>query len=98
MQLQKIIITILLLVQTVYCWWCFFEAKKLPYDENYGILLQAVFISLTAWVVIRVCRVQWFGQFKGDRIVLWVWFIIGSPLTFILMFFFYSNLFGSLTT
>jgi hypothetical protein len=98
MQLKKIIITAFLSVQTVYCWWCFFEAKRLPYDENYGILLHAVLISFAAWIVIRIFKAKWFGQFGLYKPVSWTWLIIGSPLTFILMFFFYSNLFGSLAT
>ena len=98
MQLKKIVITVLLLAQTVYCWWCFFEARNLPYDENYGILLQAIVISITAWVLIRLFRAKWFGQFTIDRYVSWTWLIIGSPLTFISMLLFYSKLFGSLAT
>ena len=98
MQLKKIFITILLLVQTVYCWWCFFEAKKLPYDENYGILIHAIFISVTVWVGIRILRAKWFGHFTLHRYVIWIWLIIGSPLIFLPMFFFYSKLFGFLAT
>jgi len=98
MQLKKIIILVLLLVQTLYCWWCFLEAEKLPYDENYGILLESIFFSFAAWVLIRMFKARWFGQFKLDKLVFWIWLIIGSPVTFILMFFFYSNLFGSLAT
>jgi hypothetical protein len=98
MQLNKIFLTALLLLQTVYCWWCFFEAKELPYDDNYGILLHAIFISLVALIVIRIISVKWFGELRLNSPISWIWLAIGSPLTFILMFFFYSNLFGSLAT
>ena len=96
--LKKVIVTAFLVVQTLYCWWCFFESKELPYDENYGLLLQAICLSLAAWLGIRLFRAKWFGQFKLDNHVFAIWLVIGSPLIFILTFFFYSSVFGSLNT
>ena|SRR5690349_12918656 len=97
MTLRTFIIPILLITQTLYCWWCFFEAKHLPYDENYGILIQAVLVSIAAWVVIRMVKARWFGQqLQVSAAVFWSWLMAGSPLTFILGLVFYRNLFGSL--
>jgi hypothetical protein len=98
MKTKESIIAILLLVQTVYCWWCFFEAKVLPYDDNYGILIHSIIISMAAWVILRIFIAKWFGQFQLNKKVFWSWVAVGSPLTFILGFFFYSDLFGSLAT
>ena len=68
----------------------------MPYDENYGILIQAVFISMGAWVIIRTFKARWFGDFELSRVVFWSWIFIGSPATFIIGIIFYGKLFGSL--
>jgi hypothetical protein len=93
---RKFTLQILLIAQTLYCWWCFFEAKVLPYDENYAILIQAVLISIAAWVIIRIIKAKWFGQIQISSMLFWSWFVVGSPLTFMLALIFYNELFGAL--
>src|SRR5688572_15061774 len=95
MRLRNFIIPVCLLVQTVYCWWCFYKAKELPYDDNYGILIHAIFISMVGWVMLRMFKARWFGEFHITPSIFWTWLCIGSPVTFKLGFFFYRNLFGS---
>lgn len=97
MTLERFVIPILFLTQTFYCWWCFFKAKELPYDANYGIIIQAVIISLCAWVLLRVVKAKWQAQLHVSPTLLWIWFVLGSPLTFILGFIFYGEFFGSLS-
>ena len=96
MTYRNLILPLLLLLQTIYCWWCFYFAKDLPYDENYGMLIHSVIVSMIAWVVLRMIKAKWFGELKIQPIFFWVWIAIGSPLIFILCFFYYSDLFGSL--
>jgi hypothetical protein len=98
MKIRNVAIPICLLVQTMYCWWCFYKAKGLPYDDNYGILLHAIFISMLAWVIVRMFRAKWFGQFHIRPTIFWTWILIGSPVPFLLAFFFYSDIFGTLMT
>ena len=88
----------LLFVQTAYCWWCFLKAEELEYDDNYGILLHAIFISAITWIIIRIVKAKWLGGLTINSRIFWTWFLIGSPLTFIIMFFLYPNIFGSLAT
>jgi len=94
--LRKFTIPVILLIQTFYCWWCFFEAKELPYDENYGILIQAILISMTVWVILRMIRALKKEWYQFPHYMFWVWLVIGSPITFILGLFFYHKLFGHL--
>jgi hypothetical protein len=96
MKPRKFIIPFLLLIQTVYCWWCFFEAKNLPYDENYGILIQAILISMAVWVALRMIRAWKRDWYHLQRFIFWTWLIVGSPLAYILGLIFYKDLFGHL--
>ena len=96
MTLRNFIILILLITQTLYCWWCFFEAKHLPYDENYGMHIQAVLVSIAALGIIRIVKAKWFGQLQVSTAVFWSWLVLGSPLTFIFGLVFYGDLFGFL--
>jgi hypothetical protein len=98
MNIRIFFIVFLLFVQTAYCWWCFLKAKELTYDENYGILIQAILISAITWAILRIIKAKWFGELTISSGIFWTWFLIGSPLTFILLFFFYPNIFGSLAT
>lgn len=96
MNVRNFFTAFLLFVQTAYCWWCFLKAKELEYDDNYGILLHAIFISAITWIIIRIVKAKWFGGLTINSRIFWTWLLIGSPLTFILLFFCYSNIFGSL--
>lgn len=98
MNIRVFIIVILLFIQTGYCWWCFLKAEELPYDENYGILIQAILISAITWLILRIIKAKWFGELTTSSGIFWTWFLIGSPLTFITFFFIYPTIFGSLAT
>jgi hypothetical protein len=98
MTYRNLIVLFLLLLQTIYCWCCFYAAKDLPYDENYGMLIHALIVSLVAWVALRVIKARWFGPVRVWPVIFWVWVVVGSPLIFLLFFFYYSDFFGSLQT
>jgi hypothetical protein len=95
-KVRNIAIPVCLLIQTIYCWWCFYKAKELPYDDNYGTIIHAIFISMAGWVVLRMFKARWFGEFNIRPVIFWTWILIGSPVTFIIAFIFYRNIFGSL--
>jgi hypothetical protein len=98
MRLVTLPVPVLLSLQTIYCRRCFVCARFLPYDDNYGLLLQAVFISMAAWVFLRMVQSKWLGPLSLDRRLFWTWLVAGSPLTFILALFNYGHLFGALGT
>lgn len=96
--LRMFIIPILLLIQTAYCWLCFFLARNLPYDENYGVLIQAILISLGVWVGLRMIKAWKRNWYMLPKPLFWIWIVIGSPLTFVLALIYYHELFGGLAT
>jgi hypothetical protein len=96
MNVRNFFIAFLLFLQTAYCWWCFLKAKELAYDENYGILLQAILISALTWVILRIIKAKWLGEITIKPPIFWSWIFVGSPFTFIPLFFFYQNIFDSL--
>jgi len=92
----KLILPIIMFVQTIYCWWCFFYARGLPYDDNYGILIQAILLSMTMWVSLRMIRAWKKAWYQIPRFIFWTWIIVGSPLSYVIGLIFYRELFGHL--
>ncbi|HVD98188.1 MAG TPA: hypothetical protein VNB90_08270 [Cytophagaceae bacterium] len=95
MNLKVYLLPILLFLQTIYCWSCFYAARFLPYDENYGMILHSFIISLMALIIVLLLwmrKNEWI--MSAQRIVL-AWVVLGSPLTFLLAFTFYRDLFGT---
>lgn len=99
MQLRpRLFLLIILLVQTIYCWYCMVKAKYLAYDENYGLLIQAIIIAFAMWVVLRMIYAWKRNWIPGNKLVFIVWLIAGSPIPFIVASIFYSDIFGPLAT
>ena len=93
--LSKIILPLLLLTQTVYCWTAFYKAQFLQYDENYGLLIYGFVISLAVSFILTIL---WFCKrqlIKENKVATILWTIIGSPLTFILTALYYGQIFGT---
>ncbi len=92
--LKHIITPFILLAQTLYCWYCFYQAQFLQYDDDINLLLHALMIAILTPVVIMLLRkfkVQW----SSMNIRLWaLWMVVGSPLTFIVVGIYYSDIFG----
>jgi hypothetical protein len=98
LDLKKLFLRLILSAQTTYCWWCFFETQSLPYDDNYTMLLSAIFISAITWITIGVLwkwKRDWL-DIAPKKLLLWA--VVGSPFAYILAFIFYSDLFGPLAT
>lgn len=96
MTLCKIILPLLLTVQTVYCWIAFYQAQFLQYDDNYGLLIHSFIIALATSVMLVII---WFlqpKQIKDNKLAAIIWAIIGSPLTFIVAAFNYEKIFGAI--
>ncbi|HYE56168.1 MAG TPA: hypothetical protein VD996_15070 [Chitinophagaceae bacterium] len=94
MNLRNLIVTLILLAQTVYCWVAFYRAQFLAYDDNYGTIIHAFVISLftlLALIVVLAVRTQWI---KSNKILIILWLIMGSPITFFVASVLYENIFG----
>lgn len=50
------------------------------------------------WVVLRMIRAWKRDWYLIPRPFFWTWIVVGSPVVFVLAFFFYSDLFGNLAT
>ncbi len=95
---KRNLIKLLFLLQTAYCWYCYAKACSLSYDDNYGLILQAIIISLVFVGLLKalyVWRRGWLGDKKWWVII---WILIGSPFPLTLGLLVYSELFGHLST
>ena len=93
MTTSKIIFPIVLTLQTIYCWISFYNAQFLPYDDNYGLVISSFLISLFALFVLILF---WFIKrpvIIKNKLPILIWIAIGSPLTFIIVTFFYTDIF-----
>jgi hypothetical protein len=93
-RLYKIFLPLLLLVQTAYCWYCYYAAQFLAYDDNYGLIIQGYLISvfilgLTVWL--WFFKRQWI---KENKFFVVLWLITGSPLVFTIVSIYYSTFFN----
>src|SRR5690349_18040837 len=96
---RKIILLIILLIQTLYVWYCMYNAQYLPYDDNYGLILHAFFVSLFVSVMLSIVWIWKRKWLRNSKFVLISWFILGSPVSVaIVTIFFYRNIFGTLQT
>jgi glucan phosphoethanolaminetransferase (alkaline phosphatase superfamily) len=90
------LLSIELLIQTIYCWSCFYRAQFLEYDANYALIIQGFIISFAAfWVLILMVfkKIEWI---KRSKIAIIIWVFIGSPITCVVVAIFYGFIFGSL--
>jgi intracellular septation protein A len=94
MKLLKIILPAVLLVETIYVWYCLYHAQFLDYDDNYGLMIHGFLISLATLVALII---MWFKKrewIKQNLIPMIVWLVFGSPLAVVLLVAFYPNIFG----
>lgn len=90
---RKIILPLILILQTVYCWRCFYKAQFLDYDDNYGVLIRGFIISILTMIILIIL---WFKKkqiIKETIIANILWILLGSPLTFIIAIMYYENIF-----
>ena len=94
MSLKRYILSLLLVIETAYVCTQFFEVQELPYDDNYGLLIHCFIISLMTLIVLIVL---WFKRrelVKSNFLVVALWTIIASPVTFALISIYYESIFG----
>lgn len=91
----RMITPAILLLQTVYCWFCFYQAQFLEYDDNYGMLIHGFIVSLLTAAVLWLITPFKPAWVKTDYRVWLAWLVLGSPLTFILAAVYYSLIFGT---
>jgi hypothetical protein len=93
MKIQKIILALVLTLQTIYCWRCLYGAQFLQYDDNYGLMIHAFIISLLTFfslLLIWFMRRQWI---KVNSTSVIVWLFVGSPLTIAIAVLYYQDIF-----
>ncbi|HRE97291.1 MAG TPA: hypothetical protein PK637_11030 [Flavobacteriales bacterium] len=92
--LRNSILPLFLIMQTIYCWWCFYKAQFLAYDDNYGLLIHGFMISVVALIVI--CFLSYFKiqNVNINRYVIIPWCVFGSPFTLAISLLNYQAAFG----
>ena len=91
---KKIILPILLTLQTIYSWTCFYKAQFLPYDDNYGMLIHGFLISVLTLFILGII---WFRKrqwIKDTAIPNTIWFLVGSPVTLAIAAVYYQDIFS----
>ena len=94
MSLKKYILSLLLVIETVYVWTQFFEVQELPYDDNYGLLIHCFIISLLTLIILILL---WFKRrefVKNNFVIVALWTLIASPMTLVLISIYYESIFG----
>jgi hypothetical protein len=91
---RKIIFSIAVLAEIICIWYWLYNAQLLPYDDNYGALIDAFLVSLLATVVLSF---MWFKQRPWILQSLYlsiVWMVLGSPVTVIVVVFYVYDILG----
>jgi hypothetical protein len=94
MKLVKLILPAVLLVETIYVWYCLYNAQFLEYDDNYGLMIHAFIISLVtlvALIIVWFKKREWIRQ---NLIPMISWLVLGSPVSVVLLVIFYKTIFG----
>jgi hypothetical protein len=94
MRLHLIIVALLLVIQTAYCWFCFYNAQFLDYDDNYGLLIHSFFIAFVTLILLLIIWLRNRQILKKVGSFLLIWLVSGSPVTFILAALNYESIFG----
>lgn len=95
-QLQKIIYSTVLLVTTLTIWLLLYNAQFLDYDDNYGNILSAFFLSIAVTVLLIFLWFKWRDIIKAVKWQTVLFLVFCSPLTVGLVIFYYSEIFGEM--
>ncbi|HEX2532255.1 MAG TPA: hypothetical protein VHK69_00890 [Chitinophagaceae bacterium] len=95
MQIKKIGILLLWILQAGWSWYCFYRAQFYPYDENYGLLIGGFLLSVAGLVAAVVYGWQKPRGLKGLGLPFILWLLLGSPVTFLLAALYYEVLFSA---
>jgi EamA domain-containing membrane protein RarD len=94
MKLVKLILPAVLAVETIYVWYCLYNAQFLEYDDNYGLMIHAFIISLVTLVALIIVWLKKKEWIKQNLMSMIAWLVLGSPLAIVLLVVFYQNIFG----
>ena len=93
LSLRYIILPFVLTIQTAYSWTCYYKAQLLDYDANYGLMIHGFIISVVTLVAIYFLwhyKAKWIAI---NRFVFVLWFVLGSPVTFVFAAIYYQDIF-----
>lgn len=85
-----------LFLVTIVIWWQLYSAQFLAYDDNYGVLISAFLFSVLATIVLSVLWFKARAFIKQNALPTMLFLLLNSPVTVVLVFYFYNNLFGQL--
>jgi hypothetical protein len=85
-----------LLLVTLTIWALLNKAQFLEYDNNYGNILSAFFLSLVATIILTVLWFKWQHIIKTSKWQSILFLIISSPLTIVLVSINYPTIFGNM--
>jgi hypothetical protein len=92
---RQIIFSSLLLIETLYVWYCLYNAQFLPYDHNYGLAIHAFIVSLVTLATLISLWLFKRALLRNLKIPIVLWFLFGSPFSIVILFMFlYETVFG----
>ncbi|MES2381097.1 MAG: hypothetical protein V4538_08655 [Bacteroidota bacterium] len=93
--IKTIYLTTLLLL-TVFIWWQLYSAQFLVYDDNYGVLIYAFLVSVLATIILIVLWFKARAFIKQNALPIILFLLASSPVTVLLVLYFYNDLIGPL--
>lgn len=93
---QKIIYSLTLLVTASTIWLLLYNAQFLDYDDNYGNIITAFFLSVLATVLIIVMWFNWRYIIKTVKWQTVLFLVFCSPITVGIVIYYYSKIFGAM--
>jgi hypothetical protein len=95
LNLRNIILPFLLTIQTFFSWNCYYKAQFLEYDDNYGLMLLGFVVSVVTLIIISLLAYYKPRWISLNRYVFILWFLAGSPFTFVITAIYYQSIFGA---
>jgi hypothetical protein len=92
----NIIYSTSLVLATLTIWSMLYNAQFLEYDDNYGNLLAAFFLSVFASIVLTVLWFKWRHIIKNFKWQTILFLMVSSPLTIALVSINYPTIFGTM--
>ena len=92
----NIIYSTSLFLVTLTIWIMLYNAQFLDYDDNYGNLLAAFFLSIFALVALTVLWFKWRHIIKTSKWHTILFLMVSSPLTIALVSINYPTIFGTI--
>lgn len=94
--MTKVIYSIALCLVTLVIWNLLYHAQFLEYDENYGNLLGAFFLSVAATIILLFLWFKWRHIINNCKWQTIAFLIVSSPLTVAIVSINYQTIFGAM--